>query len=105
MYPTGANSGGPTILKYTAYMEPLRTFCSRYCRNLRQVETLNELIAAPPQRVEMRHKREQDRAFYTMLDGFKTVKPSEKDQFKQTAVEKTKAKVEANAIDAAEEKK
>ena len=40
-----------------------------------------------------------------MLDGFKTVKPSEKDQFKQTAAEKAKAKVEANALDAAEEKK
>ena len=40
-----------------------------------------------------------------MLDGFKTVKPSEKDQFKQTAAEKTKAKAEVNAVDAAEEKK
>ena len=100
MYPTGGNSGGPTILKYTAYMEPLRTFCSRYCRNLRQVEALNELIAAPPQRVEMRHKREQDRAFYTMLDGFKTVKPAEKDQFK------TESKgVKSSGADAIEEKR
>ena len=40
-----------------------------------------------------------------MLDGFKTVKPSEKDQFKQTAAEKAKAKAELNKEELAEEKK
>lgn len=30
----------------------------------------------------MRHKKEQDRAFYQLLDAFKTVKPAEKDSIK-----------------------
>ena len=58
MYPTGGNANGPTIMKYTAYMEPLKTFISRCCMNYRQVEALNELMQAPPQRVEMRYKKE-----------------------------------------------
>ena len=48
MYPTGGNANGPTIMKYTAYMEPLKTFVSRCCMNYRQVECLNELLQAPP---------------------------------------------------------
>lgn len=58
MYPSGGNANGPTIMKYTAYMEPLKTLTARYCQNFRQVETLNEMVQAPPQRVEMRHKKE-----------------------------------------------
>ena len=44
MYPTGGNANGPTIMKYTAYMDPLKTFVSRCCMNYRQVECLNELL-------------------------------------------------------------
>ena len=79
MYPTGGNANGPTIMKYTAYMEPIKTLVSRYCHNFKQVENLNELMTAPPLRVEMRHKKEQDKGFYTMLDAFKTIKPTEND--------------------------
>ena len=79
MYPTGGNANGPTIMKYTAYLEPIKTFISRCCFNLRQIESLNELMQAPPLRVEMRYKKEQDRAYFTILDAFKTVKPAEKD--------------------------
>ena len=82
MYPSGGNANGPTIIKYTAYMEPLKTLTARYCQNYRQVEALNEMVQAPPQRVEMRHKKDQDKAYYQLLDAFKTVKPAEKDSIK-----------------------
>ena len=99
MYPTGGNANGPTIMKYTAYMEPLKTFVSRCCMNFRQVEALNELIQAPPQRVEMRYKKEQDKPFYILLDAFKTVKPAEKDQLKALSVLGTHGGKEKSATD------
>ena len=82
MYPSGGNANGPTIMKYTAYLDPLKTLVARYCQSYRQVENLNEMVTAPPHRVEMRHKKEQDKAFYALLDAFKTIKPTEKDTVK-----------------------
>ena len=58
MYPTGGNANGPTIMKYNCYLDPMKTLVSRYCRNFRQVEQLNELVCSPPQRVEMRYKKD-----------------------------------------------
>ena len=34
----------------------------------------------------MRYKKEQDKAFYMILDAFKTIKPAEKDAIKAPSV-------------------
>jgi len=61
MYPTGGNANGPTIEKYTAYLDPLKTFVSRCCMDFQQVENLDDLMQAPPSKLEMRYKKEQDK--------------------------------------------
>ena len=47
---------GPTIMKYTAYQEPLKDFSSRYCATLSQLQALDSQITMPPVKVEIRYK-------------------------------------------------
>ena len=43
------------------------------------------MVQAPPQRVEMRYKKDQDKQFFTILEAFKSVKPAEKEQLKTSS--------------------
>ena len=72
---TGSNANGPTILKYSAYSESLKSFTARYCNSYNQIEQMLKSITVPPARVEMRYKRDQSKYYYIILDAFKTIKP------------------------------
>ena len=75
MYPamTGGNANGPTIFKYSAYQIPIKSLISRYISTLHQIKQIDELIILPPHKLEMRHKKDQDKQFYQLLDIFKTI--------------------------------
>ena len=64
MYPpmnTGGNANGPTIFKYNAYQISLKSFISRYIPTLHQIKQMNDNIILPPHKLEMRHRKDQDK--------------------------------------------
>ena len=73
---TGSNANGPTVLKYSAYSESLKSFTGRYCASQSQIENMTKSITIPPNRVEMRYKKDQSKNFFVVLDAYKTIKPS-----------------------------
>ena len=51
----------------------MRSFVQRHCSTLQQISVADQRIQGPPHRIEMRHKEGQDKEFYRILAGFKTL--------------------------------
>ena len=79
MYPpiTGSNANGPTIFKYNAYSMALKSFIGRNIPKLHQILQMSENITVPPQKLEMRYRKDQDKYFYHIVDIFKTIVTSQ----------------------------
>lgn len=67
------------LMRYTAHVNALKIFIGRYCETAEDYKFMMKTITLPPQKVEIKYKKDQNKPFYKGLNPFLKVKSNLQD--------------------------